>query len=139
MSNIPERANVVVIGAGIVGNSLVGHLADQGRTDLVLVGDLLGTHEPRRAQDVTRSGEAVVSRRPESQRDPEIRDRRLAVLEEDVAGLDVAVDHASPMRVVEGLGHPRRDAHRVLDGKLALALHSLAEGLPLHEGHDEVE
>ena len=30
MSEFPERANVVVIGAGIVGNCLVGHLARLG-------------------------------------------------------------------------------------------------------------
>jgi glycine cleavage system aminomethyltransferase T/glycine/D-amino acid oxidase-like deaminating enzyme len=37
MSDLPSRAEVVVIGAGIVGNCLVGHLADLGWTDLVLV------------------------------------------------------------------------------------------------------
>jgi len=37
MSDFPERANVVVIGAGIVGNCLVGHLARLGWTDLVLI------------------------------------------------------------------------------------------------------
>jgi glycine cleavage system aminomethyltransferase T/glycine/D-amino acid oxidase-like deaminating enzyme len=33
----PERAAVVVIGAGIVGNCLVGHLADLGWSDMVLL------------------------------------------------------------------------------------------------------
>ncbi len=37
MSDFPGRANVVVIGAGIVGNCLVGHLARLGWTDLVLI------------------------------------------------------------------------------------------------------
>jgi len=37
MSDFPERANVVVIGAGIVGNCIVGHLARLGWTDLVLI------------------------------------------------------------------------------------------------------
>jgi glycine cleavage system aminomethyltransferase T/glycine/D-amino acid oxidase-like deaminating enzyme len=37
MSEIPTRASVVVIGAGIVGNSLVHHLALLGWTDIVLV------------------------------------------------------------------------------------------------------
>ena len=37
MSDFPARANVVVIGAGIVGNCLVGHLARLGWTDLVLL------------------------------------------------------------------------------------------------------
>ena len=35
--DVPARANCVVIGAGIVGNCLVGHLARLGWTDLVLL------------------------------------------------------------------------------------------------------
>jgi glycine cleavage system aminomethyltransferase T/glycine/D-amino acid oxidase-like deaminating enzyme len=37
MSNFPKHANVVVIGAGIVGNSMVYHLARLGWRDIVLV------------------------------------------------------------------------------------------------------
>ena len=37
MSDLPESANVVVIGAGIVGNSVVGHLAELGWRDIVQI------------------------------------------------------------------------------------------------------
>jgi len=37
VSDFPNTANVVVIGAGIVGNCLVGHLARLGWTDMVLL------------------------------------------------------------------------------------------------------
>jgi glycine cleavage system aminomethyltransferase T/glycine/D-amino acid oxidase-like deaminating enzyme len=37
VSELPTRASVVVIGAGIVGNAVVGHLADKGWTDMVLI------------------------------------------------------------------------------------------------------
>jgi glycine cleavage system aminomethyltransferase T/glycine/D-amino acid oxidase-like deaminating enzyme len=37
MSSVPQRAQVVVVGAGIVGNSLVAHLADHGWRDIVQV------------------------------------------------------------------------------------------------------
>src|ERR1700735_926741 len=37
MSDIPTRASAVVIGAGIVGNSLVYHLSELGWRDVVLV------------------------------------------------------------------------------------------------------
>jgi len=36
-AEVPERAEVVVIGAGIVGSCLVGHLAELGWSDIVLV------------------------------------------------------------------------------------------------------
>ncbi|MGH3963911.1 MAG: GcvT family protein [Pseudonocardiaceae bacterium] len=37
MSNLPDHADVVVIGAGIVGNSLVYHLTDRGWRNIVLI------------------------------------------------------------------------------------------------------
>ncbi|MCP4963287.1 MAG: FAD-dependent oxidoreductase [Actinomycetia bacterium] len=37
MSDFPTSASCVVIGAGIVGNSIVGHLAEKGWTDIVLL------------------------------------------------------------------------------------------------------
>ena len=37
MTDVPARASAVIVGAGIVGNSLVHHLALLGWTDLVLV------------------------------------------------------------------------------------------------------
>jgi glycine cleavage system aminomethyltransferase T/glycine/D-amino acid oxidase-like deaminating enzyme len=37
MSGLPDRADVVVIGAGIVGNSVVYHLADMGWRNIVLL------------------------------------------------------------------------------------------------------
>src|SRR5512135_47011 len=37
MSAFPQQANVVVIGAGIVGNSMAYHLALQGWKDIVLL------------------------------------------------------------------------------------------------------
>jgi glycine cleavage system aminomethyltransferase T/glycine/D-amino acid oxidase-like deaminating enzyme len=37
MSSVPTQARVVIIGAGIVGNSMAWHLADKGWRDIVLV------------------------------------------------------------------------------------------------------
>ncbi|MDQ4006673.1 MAG: FAD-dependent oxidoreductase [Actinomycetota bacterium] len=37
MSNLPDRADIVVIGSGIVGSSVVRHLAEHGRRDILLL------------------------------------------------------------------------------------------------------
>ena len=37
MSSVPTHARVVIIGAGIVGNSMAWHLANLGWRDIVLV------------------------------------------------------------------------------------------------------
>ena len=37
MKSFPQKANVVIIGAGIVGNSLVYHLAEKGWKDIILL------------------------------------------------------------------------------------------------------
>ena len=37
MSSLPSKAKVVIIGAGIMGNSVAWHLADKGWTDMVMV------------------------------------------------------------------------------------------------------
>jgi glycine cleavage system aminomethyltransferase T/glycine/D-amino acid oxidase-like deaminating enzyme len=37
MSQFPEKAQVVIIGAGIVGNCVAGHLAEKGWKDMVLI------------------------------------------------------------------------------------------------------
>ncbi len=60
---------------------------------------------------------------------------RLTVLEQDVGGLDVAMDHLVAMCIVEGVGHARGDTHRLVYRKLFLAVDSIAEGLALDIGH----
>ena len=55
--------------------------------------------------------------------DAEVRDHRAAVgVEQDVVGLQIAVDHAASVREAEPLGHVAGDAHDVRLGERALAL-----------------
>ena len=49
-------------------------------------------------------------------RDAEVGDERLPVAEQDVLGLDVAMDDAVPVRVVERERDLARDPERVVDG-----------------------
>ncbi len=69
------------------------------------------------------------------QRDAEVRDQRLPVVQQDVLGLDVAVDHAVPVGVVEGARHLAGDPHGIGDGQLPLARQPVAERLALHKRH----
>ena len=55
------------------------------------------------------------------ERDAEIGDQRVAALQQDVLRLDVAMDHAVRVRVVERVGHFAGDAHRVVDRQLPFA------------------
>ena len=60
----------------------------------------------------------VVARRAQRLADAEVGDERVPVVQQDVLGLDVAVHHAVPVRVVERVGHLARDAHGVRDREL---------------------
>ena len=69
------------------------------------------------------------------QGDPEVRDHRLAFMEQDVLRLDIPMDHAVRVRVVEGRGGVPSDADRLLDWKQLLAVEPLAQGFALHVRH----
>jgi len=90
----------------------------------------------RRAETQARLGHAAARRRAHGERDAEVHHHRAPVVEQNVLGLDVAVNHAMPMRVVERVSHLACDAHRFVDAKLRLAIQLVANRLALDEGHD---
>src|SRR5207237_10814527 len=71
--------------------------------------------------------------------DAEIGDERLPVVQQDILGLDVTVDHAVPMRVVERGGDTAGDRDRVREWQLLLARESVAKGLALDERHHVIQ
>jgi dolichyl-phosphate-mannose-protein mannosyltransferase len=76
-------------------------------------------------------------RRDQRPRDAEVRYQRVALRDQDVAGIDVAVHHPAPVGVVEGVRHLSRDAQRILERQLLLAGEPVAQRLALDERHDE--
>ena len=69
--------------------------------DLALAHGLLGAHVVRRAERHAGLGHSATARRGHGKRDTKIGDQRLAVVDQNVLGLDVAMDHPVAMGVVE--------------------------------------
>jgi hypothetical protein len=60
-------------------------------------------------------------------------------LEQDVLGLDVAVNDPALVREVERAGHAAGDLDRILDAELLLAIQAVAQRLALDERHHVIE
>jgi len=71
--------------------------------------------------------------------DADVGDDRVALVQQDVLRLDVAVDDIAPVGIVECVGHFGREPHRRLDRQLAFLLQPLAESLPFDHRHHEVQ
>ena len=96
---------------------------------------LLGRHVIGRAHRKARLREAAPSGGSHGQRDPEICDDRLAVLYQDVRWLDVPMNHAASVRVLQRLGHRGSNPHRFVNRQLLVAVQTVPECVPLHVGH----
>ena len=96
---------------------------------------LLGTHVVRRAETEACLGHAPASRRAHRQRDTKVHHHRAPVVQQEVLGLDIAMNHAVPMRVVECVGHFACDAHRFIHAELRFAIEFLANRFALDVGH----
>ena len=86
----------------------------------------------------SRLGQVLVG--PQGPRDPEVGDQGVAVpRQQHVLGLDVPVDHAVLVRVLERLGRLARDPQRVFHRELALPPQPVPERLALDVRHGEPE
>ena len=114
-----------------------GERIDVGASvDHAIAGRLLGRHVLRRAERQSGLGDPPAAGIRDGQRDAEVGDDRLPVLEQDVLGLEVAVDDAVTVGVVERIGDGHRDANGVVDRKLLLALQPVPQRLALDVRHD---
>ena len=73
------------------------------------------------------------------ERDAEVGHQCVPVLQQDVFGLDVAVDDALGVGMLQRVGDFTRDAQRVGNRQLSLAFEALAERLAAHERHHVVQ
>jgi hypothetical protein len=73
------------------------------------------------------------------QRDAEVGDERMTTLEENVLGLDVAVDDAERVGRTQRVGDFARNTQGVTEWQLAFPLESRPQRLTRHIRHDVVE
>src|ERR1700736_999521 len=73
-------------------------------SDRPLTHRLLGTHVARSPERQTSLSDACATSLRDRQRNPEVRDDRTAIVEQNVLGLDVPVDDVVPVRIVERTG-----------------------------------
>ena len=92
----------------------------------------------RRAEAHAGLGHAGAAAFADGERDAEVGHQRRAVVQQDVLGLDVAVDDAVPVGVVERGGDLGGDPDGVGDRELLLATQPVAQRLPVHERHHVV-
>jgi hypothetical protein len=94
----------------------------------VMVGLSRSRERPGRQHPQGRGSASILASSSLTPRDAEVRDDRLATLQEDVLGLDIAVHDAVVLRVREGGGHVAGDLKRVLNRELPLSNEALARG-----------
>ena len=68
--------------------------------------------------------------------DAEVRNERLAIVQQDVLGFEIAMDHAVAVCVIEGAGNRHGDAHRLVHRKLFFAIDAMPQRFALDERHD---
>ena len=127
----------------VAGEHLVEHAAQ--RVDvapagqLLVGGGLLGAHVVRGAEAHAGFGHAATGGGTEREGDSEIGHHGAAVVQQDVFGFDVAMDHTLPVGIVQCVGHGDGDPDRVIDPELGFAVEAAAERLALDVRHHIVE
>src|ERR1700674_5348339 len=88
---------------------------------------LLGTHVSGRAERDARLSEPLATRGRDGAGDSEVRNQGVAVLEQDVLGLDIPVYDAEAVGVAQRLRHVACNAQRLGDRELRLAVQTNPE------------
>ena len=107
--------------------------------DDAVAGGLLRTHVLRCSERQPCLRDSVSAGVTHGQRYSEISDNWLARLHENVFGLEVAVNDAVRVCVVERVGNSDSDSNCLIDGKLFFTIEPRAKRLAVHERHYIVE
>jgi hypothetical protein len=123
----------------LTGEHLVQHAAEtvlvRASVNRAVAHRLLGTHVGRCAERQAGLGDPLPAGRVQRTGHAEVGDPCLALAEQDVFGLEVAVDHPVVMRMVEGAGDLMGEIECEVERKLGLAPEQIAEGLAPDVGH----
>ena len=92
-----------------------------------------------RAEREAGLGHASPGRGTHGECDAEVRDHRPPVVQQDVLGLDVAMDDAVAVGVVQRVGDLGRDAYGLVDTELRFAAEFVAQCLAFDVRHDVVQ
>ena len=98
--------------------------------------DLFGAHVGRSPQADAGLRQLVAGLGSDGARDAEVGDQCMALREQDVLGLHVAMDQALAVGVVERVADLPHQTERLRHGKGPLTRESLAQRLALHVRHD---
>jgi hypothetical protein len=122
----------------LAGEHLVQHAAHRvhvgAGVEVALAHRLLGTHVVGRAETHARLGHPGVGTGG-GQGNAEVGHQCPAIVQQDVLGLDVAVNHLVPVGVVERTGHLAGDTDGIGNRQLLFAVQPVTERLPLDERH----
>ncbi len=102
---------------------------------LVLSRGLLGAHVRRRCQREAGSSEAIVPGLRERAGDAEVRDERVPGGQQDVLRLEVAMDDATAVSVMQCIGDLARDPNHVLKRQAPFAGETITKGFAVHVRH----